>query len=350
MGIVTEFDLVRAENAELLSEVSRLKKSRLTEERVRRELLRLSNSPFRIPSWTLPKASVPHGLLGTATLFSSDQHFGEVVDPAQVYGLNRYSVAIAESRWRLMISKAIDLCFRHMVRPRYDGIVFALGGDGLSGDIHDELSVTNEMDTIPAALRLAELYAWAAKQLRKAFGRVLAVCVIGNHPRNTHKPRYKNAAYTSFDWMAYQIAKRECEGDKGIEWLIPPTLNARYRTYGSWNVLTHGNEFSGGDGIIGALGPVVRGDVKKRARSTQMKMAYDTLLVAHWHQLHMGQRVVMNGSMKGYDEYAVGHDFPPEPPQQALFVTHPRYGRTFSFPVRLDEPGTSLKSEWAVAA
>jgi hypothetical protein len=343
--------IVKAENEELLRELTRLKKRALTTERVRREILRLAAVPPRIPDWTV-KIPRDHGLPGVPTLFTSDQHYAEVVDPAQIGGVNEYNIDIAKRRWRRMVEKTIELCKGHMVRPEYPGIVIAAGGDGLSGDIHDELSITNEKPVMPATLELADLYAWTIREFKRHFGRVFFAGVIGNHARNTHKPRYKDTCFTNFDWLAYQIAMRQFQDpetgrcDPDVHFLVPSGPDARYQIYNHRYLLTHSNQFSGGDGIIGALGPVIRGDAKKRALSSQIRQDYDTLLAAHWHQYHHGRRVIINGSMKGFDDFASGNSFPFEPPQQALWMTHPKYGITFSFPVILEEPRVTSADEW----
>jgi hypothetical protein len=44
----------------------------------------------------------------------------------------------------------------------------------------------------------------------------------------------------------------------------------------------------------------------------------------------------VNGSLKGYDEYAYTNNFPFEPPTQALWLTHPEFGITISMPVFVD--------------
>jgi hypothetical protein len=216
----------------------------------------------------------------------------------------------------------------------------------VSGDIHEELSATNEQETMPTVLDLADLIVWSARELRKAFGRVFVPCVIGNHGRNTKKPRAKGAAFTSFDWLAYQLASRELRADPNVTFAIPSGSDASWRVYGHRYAMTHGSQFRGGDGIIGPLGPVFRGDSKKRARNAQVGQAYDTLLVAHFHQLRMDARLVMNGSMKGYDEYASAGNFPFEPPRQALWLTHPSHGITFSFPVLCEEPAAAAGEPW----
>jgi hypothetical protein len=59
--------------------------------------------------------------------------------------------------------------------------------------------------------------------------------------------------------------------------------------------------------------------------------------MGHWHTLMMLQRFIVNGSLKGYDEYAASNNFGFEPPQQALWLTHSDRGITFSMPVHVEE-------------
>ena len=70
------------------------------------------------------------------------------------------------------------------------------------------------------------------------------------------------------------------------------------------------------------------------------------MLLGHWHQLIQLQRLIVNGSLKGYDEYAYINNFPFEPPRQALWLTHPEYGITFSAPILVDNFERVNQSEW----
>jgi hypothetical protein len=75
-------------------------------------------------------------------------------------------------------------------------------------------------------------------------------------------------------------------------------------------------------------------------------MDYDTMLIGHWHQYtHLG-RLIVNGSLKGYDEYAYNSGFPFETPQQALWLTHPKYGITYRMPVYVDRVREATKTAW----
>ena len=131
------------------------------------------------------------------------------------------------------------------------------------------------------------------------------------------------------------LAKR-FEADKRVQFLIPDGPDVGYTVYNRRYLLSHGDSFKGGDGIIGAIGSVIRGDYKKRSRAAQIGQPYDTLLCGHFHQLIQLDRLIINGSLKGYCEYANANNFSYEPPRQALWITHPDHGITFSAPIHVD--------------
>ena len=126
---------------------------------------------------------------------------------------------------------------------------------------------------------------------------------------------------------------REFANDKRVTVLVSDGTDVNYSIYGHKYLLTHGDQFSGGDSIIGAIGPVTRGDSKKRNRESQIGRPYDTLICGHFHQLVIMKKIIINGSLKGYDEYAYAHNFPFEQPQQAMWLTHPEHGITFNMPI-----------------
>jgi hypothetical protein len=107
----------------------------------------------------------------------------------------------------------------------------------------------------------------------------------GNHGRLTHKMRAKGRNFTSVDWLIYQMLAMHFKDDADTTFYIPDGSDALYRVYNHRYLLTHGDQFRGGDGMIGMLGPIMRGDHKKRSRNMQINMAYDTMMIGHWHQL-----------------------------------------------------------------
>ena len=317
----------------------------LTAEYIKNTILKMSKKVASPPNWLI-KPSKGKRSAGVPTLFASDWHWGEVVDPNQINGVNEYNVAIAQDRARVMIEKTIDLLKNHVALSDYPGIVFVLGGDMVSGDIHEELMATNSMEIMPTVIDLFGVLTWCIETLADEFGNVFVPCVSGNHGRNTHKIRAKGRNFTSFDWLLYQFLSKRFENDTRIQFHIPDGSDAYYSIYGHKYLLTHGDQFRGGDGVIGALGPIIRGDHRKRSRNAQIDMEYDTMILGHWHQLIQLERLIVNGSLKGYDEYAYANNFGFEPPRQALWITHPEHGLTFSMPVYVERKQKQLNKEW----
>ena len=94
---------------------------------------------------------------------------------------------------------------------------------------------------------------------------------------------------------------------------------------------------------------IIRGDHRMRGRNAQVGMEYDTMLMGHFHQLIQLQRLIVNGSLKGYDEYAYANNSPFESPRQALWLTHPEHGITFSAPVNVERGARKMHAGGWVA-
>ena len=337
-------------------EIKTLKKKLAEQERteyaasdVKEKLLKVSTAQPKIPNWTLNPKLKTTTSPGVPTLFCSDWHWGELVDPNQIALKNSFNPRIARERVCSLIGNTVDLLHNHMVNPDYPGIVMILGGDMFSGDIHEELAESNEQSTMESVIDLYGVLIWAIEELLKHFPKIFIPCVTGNHGRNTRKPRHKNRVYTNFDWLLYQLLQKHFhfgeKKDDRVSFLISDGSDAYFRIYNHRYLLTHGDQFRGGDGVIGALGPIIRGDHRKRTRASQIDQDYDTLLLGHFHQLISLQRVIVNGSLKGYDEYAWAGNFPFEPPRQALWMTHPKHGITISMPVNVQDSDTKKQKK-----
>lgn len=318
----------------------------LDDKYVKEKIIGLVEQPVEPPQWT---TAIPKGnsLPGVPVLFASDWHHGERVFPEQVGGVNEYNMQIAHARAKRLISHTINLLTNHMVNPKYPGIVFALGGDMVSGGIHEELLATDEMEIMPVVVDLIGVLIWCIDELKRVFGRVFVPCVTGNHGRNTKKIRAKGRNFTSFDWLVYQMLAKHYEKDSAVAFSIPDGPDCLFQVYGHRYLLTHGDQFRGGDGLIGHLGPVFRGNHKKSSRNIQIGMEYDTMMIGHFHTLAQLPRIITNGSLKGYDEFAYSNNFLFEVPQQALWITHPKHGITFSMPVHVeDKKRDTTNSNW----
>lgn len=300
-----------------------------------------------IPAWIAKPAKQGNDFPGVPTLFISDVHAGEVVKREEVPGgCNEFNMRILAKRLAHTVGAATYLPRLIAGHDKIPGIVCVLGGDMVSGDIHEELKCTNELPTIPTVLELYEHLVGGIGRLADEYKNVFLPCVSGNHGRNTMKTWNKARNHTSFDWLLYQMLARAFKNDPRVKFYIPQGSDALYRIYNTRYLLTHGDQFKASDSIIGAIGPLMRGNQKKTARNQGIGLPYDVMLCGHWHQYIHLARLIVNGSVKGYDEYAAGWNFPAEPAQQALWMTHPRYGINWRMPIFCDVPAAVKATAW----
>lgn len=321
-----------------------------TSDWLRETVFELHSQPSLAPDWLEnsaprdPRTKSP----GTPTLVLSDFHWGEVVDGSEVMGANSYDLTTAASRLRYTTEKAIEVCFDHFKYPNYNGIVVPLLGDMVSGDIHDELLKTNELPVLPTALDCADHLEAALQLLIARFGQVFVPCVTGNHGRQGKKIQHKQRHYTSYDWLIYCLLESRFKSNPHIKFAVSTCPDYIYKINDHRFLITHGDQLgNGGDGIIGFIGPVVRGDTAKRKRLAAMGISYDTLLHGHYHTPHNHQeRILGNGALVGMGEYSFNNNYSYSPPKQLLFFTHPVRKINYYIPIDCEPPKPTIETNW----
>lgn len=319
---------------------------------IRQEIYGLQSDPTPAPAWL--SARLPAGSPGTPMTLWSDWHWDEVVRAEEVGGVNDFNPEIAAARLRRLVTHTIDLLDDYAgVQPDYQGIVVCLGGDIMSGTIHDELRETNAR---PWSLALADVrdnILTAMETLVDRFGQVFVPCVVGNHGRTTARPRAKGRVYENIEWNLYNQLELYFRGDERFTFHVPGETDAYFSVHGHRFLLTHGDSLGvkGGDGIIGPLGPIARGVVKVGVSERQIGRDIDTVLMGHWHTYQpRGDAVpcIVNGTLKGYDEFArLFLRARYARPSQALWLVAPKHGIAAQWPVYLDDLRSAEDSaEW----
>lgn len=347
-GLERRIVALEDENAELKRRLKEAHRDTLDTEAIRQILGGIIAAPVAPPKWLIHiDDNASHAQEVPITIWS-DWHGGEVVSRAEVSGINEFNIEVLERRVRRLVERTIDLCQNHGPGA-YPGIVVNLLGDMVSGGIHPELAKTDEEETIPSCLRVRDLLVWCFETLLSAFDRVYVPCTAGNHGRSTQKPEFKRYVFKSFDWLIYQLLARHFEGRPEIVFSIPEENEVHYRVFGQRYLAMHGDMLGvkGGDGIIGSLGPIARGEMKVGKQAAAIGRDYDVLLIGHWHQALWLPRVIVNNSLKGYDEYAKNAlRASPSTPSQSLWFAHPKWGRTAHRDIFLEDPDLDQTAPW----
>ena len=337
-------EIIRQKNSEITRQAQTIKQIRRendTAEAIRQEIWGLAARPPRIAPW-VGGHGIKHGTRGGPLLMLSDVHYGETINPDEVAGVNEYNRTIAKRRIKRLVDTTIDLCFNHMGRANvaYPGIVVCLGGDLVGGDIHEELMATNDRTPQQAVNELTDILGSAIETLATKFGRIVVPSVVGNHGRTTKRSRMKGRVFHNYDWSIACNLEREFRRDKKhIQILSSNEADYFFEMFGHRFLLTHGDDLGthGGDGIIGALGPIMRGRMKISNSQAELGRDFDTLLIGHYHQYIALDGLICNNSIKGYDEYAnIKLRAKYKRPSQALTFVHPEHGITANWQVYLE--------------
>jgi len=270
-------------------------------------------------------------------LFLSDWHWGEVVEPSEISFFNEFDVATARNRSESCFQQFVHF-YKKEVNLKFPGIVLLLGGDMVSGEIHEDLTDSNEVHTMESVIQCAEAICDGIDLLLKQFGKITVFCVVGNHGRSSKKTRYKKKTSSNFDWMIYAICNLHFSKSNNVEFCIPNTSECLFTVFNTSFLLTHGDTISSytTDSITGAISAIAKGDEKLRKRQEAMGDPYDILVCGHWHQYSLLPRRIINGSLKGYDEFGFYNSFLPEKPIQASWLLDKEVGITISYPIYCD--------------
>lgn len=278
-----------------------------------------------------------------ALLFQSDEQWGEVVAPEEVGGLNAYNRHIAAARLRRLIEATIRCCRPPHAPAPPPVLYYCMGGDSLSGSIHEELAETNDLSSIPAIMDYCANVRWAIETLRDTLGcPIVVVRVPGNHDRTTPKPRHKKYNETSLDTIISWHLETTFTGDDRVTFLIPRENDAYFNVLGWDFLLTHGDMMGtgGGTGYIGPVAPITKGHRKLVETYKDVGKNVDYVLTGHYHTAVETEYGFANGSLPGYSEYArLKLRARPAPPVQWLLHIHPEHGVTTRRKIMVGAPG-----------
>lgn len=261
----------------------------------------------------------------------SDWHFEERVDADTINGLNEYNLDIASKRWDKCISNSLKLVEKERNSSTINNMCLWLGGDFISGYIHEELEENNYLSPVEATLFSYEKIATAIEFYLKNgdFNKITIPCNFGNHGRTNKKPRVSTGYKNSYEWMMYRMLEKRYSGNKKVEFIVPNGMFTYVNILGYMNRFFHGDSIQYGGGIGGLTVPLI----KAILRYDQQQVA-DYNWMGHYHQLWSATKNCMvNGSGIGFSAYAQRIGASPEEPKQSFALIDAKYGLTIKTPI-----------------
>lgn len=316
------------------------------------ELAGVRGQGWQVPDWLL--ASISPAAIGRSVVgcLVSDVHMGEVIEPDEILGVNRFDPDVCRARLKRYFEASCTIGRRWASDTACEGALLVLGGDMVSGSIHDELAATNALTSPEQVVAVVEAIAGGIRLLAEAYGRVHVVSVPGNHGRTTPKPTAKLYARLSYDIMVAAMLQERFRFDERLTFQHGDSKDQIVPVFGRTVFVTHGDKIGtkGGMGFAGPMLPIVRGTKKVEAQQARFGRRPDLILHGHYHTTGNAGAVLSNGSVPGYGEYADDLRAEPEPPQQWLFLLHSKWGLRERAPIQLEAPGLPPKPRVRVPA
>jgi len=262
----------------------------------------------------------------------SDVHYGEVVSSAAMLDSNAYDTIIARERLNKWYN-AIRSILNKLNGYNHKKINLFMLGDMVNGMIHEELkSGTCEVDQV---LELSEIIANIILELSREFD--IDVCgVVGNHGRMTKKPSFKKK-YNNFDYLVYKFVAVRCQNLTNVTFNFPEAGMMIKEVNGYNFLLRHGDCKA-----QSFMGIPFYGIQRASSKITQtiaflkdIFIHYEVL--GHFHTTNVlekvGGSVIMNGTLKGGDEFALESMLTSCEAKQTIFGVHKEHGKTWQFDV-----------------
>ena len=271
----------------------------------------------------------------TAVLHATDWHMGAVQQPDEIEGFAAFSPEILEERIGKLAERFLRWVEALRSAYRVEELVVLSTGDMISGDIHEELRVTNAFPAPVQVARAADLFARMVATLAARFARVRVEWVSeDNHARLTRKPQAAEAGMNSLNYLVGYIARERLRDIGHIAFGLHPMFQVTVAVQQQRYLLTHGHMGGTWLGYPYYVAERKAGrEALKRMRADRAK--FDRIIMGHWHAAMRHEAYWIGPSPQGttaYDHKAGRYGAP----AQAAWMVHPKYGEFNVCDFRLD--------------
>lgn len=266
--------------------------------------------PFE--KYTFDVDTAENGKKYAIALFS-DAHIEETVDPRTVLGLNEYSIDIAEKR--------IQCYFKNLVKAlnedEVENLIFASLGDTISSYIHEELVENNSLSPLEATFKAQSLIFSGLEYIveNSTVEHIKFIGIVGNHSRTTKKIQHSNGHVMSYEWLMYKNIERQIQlTGLPIEVEIPNSEMSILETSdGKRYMFMHGFQIkSTGNATVSGIYPALNRLSLKLDRNFHQ----DKIYIGHFHTCVSIPNATVNGSIIGFNAFALSNGFSYEEPAQ----------------------------------
>jgi len=269
----------------------------------------------------------------TAVAVASDWHFAEVVESKNINDLNEFNPTVATKRAEKFFQNVVRLCNIFGKESRLNTLILALLGDFINGQLREEAMENNSLRPMDEMIQVWKVLAGGIQYILDNTNLNLIIpCHSGNHARVTKKIHWSTESGNSLEYAMYHILASEFKENKRVKFIIPTSYHSYLDVNGFIIRFHHGHAIKYGGGIGGIFVPAF-----KAISQWQKGRHADLDVFGHFHQSKDGGNFLCNGSLIGFNEFAVTIKADYEKPKQTFFlIDHKRKEKTVTTSVFLE--------------
>jgi len=208
-------------------------------------------------------------------------------------------------------------------------IVLALLGDFITGNIHEEFLETCSLQPMDAIWEVyEEIVSGIDFLLKNSDANLIIPCVSGNHSRITKQIHYSTESGNSIEYFMYRSIAKHYEGNKRVQVKVAKGYHCYLDIYGKVIRFHHGHAIRYAGGIGGITIPANKAIAQwNKARHADLDV------FGHFHQLKNLGNWVCNGSLIGYNAFALRIKADYETARQCFFLFDRDRGLTITAPI-----------------
>ena len=264
---------------------------------------------------------------------NTDWHIGAQQNADEIERINEYNYSIAHSRVEDLTHRSNRLIERLRGSYKIRNGVLICTGDMISGDIHDELTRTNEFPVPIQVVKAAELFAAGVTVISQNYANLrVEYMTADNHSRLTRKPQAKEQGINSFNYLVAVIAEKILSRMNNIEFNINtepqkvvPVLNMRYLAmHGHQIKAWSGHAWYGWDRKVGKESTSRLAMIMDEPERMDT-LGFNKIVAGHFHEPIDTLHFSIGGSLSGTDAYDRDNGRY-APPSQPIWLVSEKYG------------------------
>ncbi len=322
----SELMSLRAENDELSATIKGYQKEHGKLEDLIHQVVAVAPRAKAVPVLYRPEGGKGVSSPCDVALHLSDIHYGSVQDPDEIEGFGEYNPEIARARLLNLVRDVLDWADIKRGGYRLPRLHVLMTGDYVSGDIHEELRITNAFPCPVQAVECGKLLSEVLLTLAQHFESVrVHMTTDDNHGRLTQKPQAKQGGLNNWGFVVGSWIKAQVERQRNISVNVIPRSWDSVECNGRRYLLTHGHRVTGWAGFpYYGIERLVAREALKRMNAAEIRK-FNRVVMGHWHAPLAHPWYWIGGSVSGTDSFDHGQGRYSEP-LQVSWLIHPKHG------------------------